>query len=159
MEKSIKRGFSFALVSGIITVLGIMVGLNSTTHSEIVIIGGIIVLAISDSLSDSFGIHISEESQKRSSSKSVWKATIAAFITKLVIVLTFVIPVLFLSLNNAIIVGIIWGVLLITIFSYRIAKTKKEKPWRVIGEHLLITAFIVIITHYVGKLISGFSVG
>src|SRR6056297_1039250 len=104
MEISVKRGFSFALVSGVITVLGIMIGLNSSTHSELVIIGGIVVLAISDSLSDSFGIHVSEESRKVKSQKSVWKATIAAFLTKLLVVLTFIVPLLFFSLENAILV-------------------------------------------------------
>ena len=155
MDLSVKRGFSFALVSGIITVLGIMVGLNSSTHSEIVIVGGIVVLAISDSLSDSFGIHISEESRKGRSQKSVWKATLAAFITKLVVVLTFIVPMFFFSLQNAILTGIFWGILLITVFSYHIAIKRKEKPWKVIGEHLGIAVFIIIITHYVGKVIGG----
>jgi len=158
MDLSVKRGFSFALVSGIITVLGIMVGLNSTTHSELIVIGGIVVLAISDSLSDSFGIHVSEESRKGRSQKSVWKATFAAFLTKFIVVLTFIIPILLFSLNTAIIVGIIWGVLLITIFSYRIAIKRKEKSWKVVGEHLLITVFIMIVTHYVGKLIGGMGI-
>jgi len=158
MEISVKRGFSFALVSGVITVLGIMIGLNSSTHSELVIIGGIVVLAISDSLSDSFGIHVSEESRKVKSQKSVWKATIAAFLTKLLVVLTFIVPLLFFSLENAILVGIMWGVLLITVFSYRIAINRKEKPWKVIGEHLLITVFIIVVTHYVGKFIGGIGI-
>lgn len=156
MESSVKRGFSFALVSGIITVLGIMAGLHSTTSSGLAVVGGIIVLAISDSLSDSFGIHISEESQKNKSQKKIWKATGAAFITKFMVVLTFIIPLLFFSLNTAILIGISWGLLLITIFSYYTAKVQKEKPWKVIGEHLLIAVFIIIVTHYAGKVISGF---
>lgn len=158
MEPSVKRGFSFALVSGIITVLGIMVGLHSTTSSGLAVIGGIVVLAISDSLSDSFGIHISEESQKDKSQKKIWEATGSAFITKFIVVLTFIIPLLFFSLNTAILIGILWGFILITIFSYYTAKIQKEKPWKVIGEHLLIAAVIIIITHYAGKAISGFGI-
>lgn len=155
MNYSIKRGFSFALISGVITVLGIMVGLNSSTHSEIVVIGGIVVLAISDSLSDAFGIHVSEESGKKKPPKNVWGATLAAFITKFVIVLTFLVPMLVFSLNIAIMVGVVWGILLITIFSYYLAKNQNKKSWKVVGEHLGIAVFIIIATHYVGKFIGG----
>ncbi len=39
MKHSIKTGVSFGLTSGIITTLGLMVGLNSSTHSRIAVIG------------------------------------------------------------------------------------------------------------------------
>ena len=63
MKHSIKVGFSFGLTSGIITTLGLMIGLNSSTNSSIVVIGGILTIAIADSLSDAIGIHIAEESE------------------------------------------------------------------------------------------------
>lgn len=40
MKHSLKVGFSFGVTSGIITTLGLMVGLHSGTHSKVVIIGG-----------------------------------------------------------------------------------------------------------------------
>ncbi|GAI31399.1 unnamed protein product, partial [marine sediment metagenome] len=39
MKHSIKTGFSFGLTSGIITTLGLMVGLHSSTGSKLVVIG------------------------------------------------------------------------------------------------------------------------
>jgi len=41
MRHSLKTGLSFGLTSGIITTIGLMVGLNSGTHSKLVVIGGI----------------------------------------------------------------------------------------------------------------------
>jgi len=60
MKESIKTGISFGLASGVITTLGLMTGLNAGTKSELAVIGGILVIAIADALSDSVGIHISE---------------------------------------------------------------------------------------------------
>ena len=46
MKRSVKAGFSFGLTSGVITTLGLMVGLHSSTHSKLVVIGGILTIAI-----------------------------------------------------------------------------------------------------------------
>lgn len=62
MEHSIEVGLSFGLTSAIITTLGLMVGLNAGTHSVSVVIGGVLTIAIADSLSGALGIHVSEES-------------------------------------------------------------------------------------------------
>jgi len=154
MKLSIKKGFGFGLTSGIITTLGLIVGLNSGTHSRMVVIGGIFIIAIADALSDGFGMHISEESTHKKETKAVWESTISTFLFKLIFALSFVIPVLFLELNTAIIVSIIWGFFLLTTFSFYIAKKHKEKPRRVIGQHLIIAIIVVIATHFIGEWVS-----
>ena len=52
MKHSLKTGLSFGLTSEIITTLGLMVGLNSSTHSDLVVIGGILTIAIADGFLD-----------------------------------------------------------------------------------------------------------
>ena len=47
MKASWKTGLSFGLTSGVITTLGLMVGLHSGTHSRAVVIGGILTIAMS----------------------------------------------------------------------------------------------------------------
>jgi len=156
MRLSIRKGFSFGLTSGIITTLGLIVGLHSGTHSNIVIIGGIVVIAISDAMSDALGIHVSEESGNKHSTKEIWESTVSTFLSKFVFALIFIIPVLFLQLSTAIIVCVIWGLSLIAIFSYYIAKQQHTKPYRVILEHLIIAIMVIVITHYVGDWIATF---
>ena len=156
MRPSIRKGFSFGLTSGIITTLGLIVGLNSSTNSTIVIIGGIIVIAIADAMSDALGIHVSEEFEDKHSTKEIWESTVSTFLSKFVFALTFIIPVLFLQLSTAIIVCIIWGLSLITIFSYYMAKQQNVKPCRVILEHLIIAIIVIVITHYIGNWIATF---
>ena len=65
MKHSIKVGFSFSLTSGIVTTLGLMVGLNSSTNSKLAVVGGILTIAIPDALSDARGIHVTEEVQNK----------------------------------------------------------------------------------------------
>jgi VIT1/CCC1 family predicted Fe2+/Mn2+ transporter len=154
MKHSFKTGFSFGLTSGIITTLGLMVGLHSGTHSKVVVIGGILVIAIADALSDALGIHVSEESENRHTTREIWEATFSTFFCKFVFALTFMIPVLLLELSTAIVVSVIWGLSVLSFLSFRIAKEQKIKPWKIIAEHLIIALLVIIITHNVGDLIA-----
>lgn len=65
MRHSLKVGFSFGITSGILTTLGLMVGLSSGTNLKLAVVGGILTIAIADSFSDTMGIHISEESENK----------------------------------------------------------------------------------------------
>jgi VIT1/CCC1 family predicted Fe2+/Mn2+ transporter len=152
MKHPIKVGVSFGLTSGVITTLGLVVGLHASTHSIATIIGGILIIAVADSLSDATGIHISEESEQKHSTKDIWHSTLSTFFTKISLALTFIIPLLLFKLITAVIISIIWGLLVIALFSYYITyKQKKTKPWKAITEHLAITIAVIIITHFVGK--------
>lgn len=155
MKESINTGISFGLTSGIITTLGLMVGLHSGTHSRLVVIGGILTIAIADAFSDALGIHVSEESENVHTGKQIWVATIATFLSKLLCALTFMIPVVLLTLSTAIIVSIVWGFLVLAVFSYRMARSQGQRPARVVAEHLAIAFLVILITHIVGDLIAG----
>jgi len=154
MKHSLKVGFSFGVTSGIITTLGLMVGLHSGTHSRLAVIGGILIIAIADAFSDALGIHISEEFESRHTAKQIWISTISAFLSKLIFALTFIIPVLLLELPTAVIVSIIWGFLMLSVLSYKMAKDQNANPWKVISEHLFIATIVIAITHYLGGWIS-----
>ncbi len=154
MQESWKKGFSFGLTSGIITTLGMMVGLHSSTGSTIVVIGGILAIAVADSLSDALGIHISEESENVHSNKEIWQATIATFLTKLFFACTFIVPILLLPIETALIASVAYGLSLITIFSVFMAKKQGQKVSHVVMEHLVIAVAVILITHFVGDFIS-----
>ena len=156
MKLSIRKGFSFGLTSGIITTLGVIIGLHSSTHSTLVVIGGIVIIAIADALSDALGIHISEESEIKHPTKDIWESTISTFLSKFVFALTFIIPFLFLPLSSAIIASVIWGFSLIIMFSLYLAKQQNLKPHKVILEHLIIAIVVVVITHYIGEWVATF---
>lgn len=146
----IKTGLSFGLTSAIITTLGLMVGLHSGTKSKLVVISGILIIAIADAFSDALGIHISEESENKHTTGEIWEATITTFFAKFIFASTFIIPLLLFPLSTAIIVSVLYGLVLLSLFSLYMAKEQGERPWKVIAEHLLIAVVVIVITHYVG---------
>lgn len=150
MRHSVKTGLSFGLTSGAITTLGLMVGLHSGTHSKLVVLGGIIIIAVADAFSDALGIHISEESENKHIKKEIWESTLFTFLSKFFFALTFAIPVLLFELSTAIVISVIWGLSVISILSFNLAEGQKERAWKVIIEHLLIAIIVIIITHYLG---------
>lgn len=153
MKHSWKIGLCFGLTSGIITTLGLMTGLYSGTYSKIVVIGGILIIAIADSLSDAFGIHVSEESENKHTSKEIWESTLSTFFCKFIIASSFIIPAILFELKIAIYISVIWGLLLLSILSFKIGKDQKTKTWIVVIEHLIIAIIVIIIAYYVGHFI------
>jgi VIT1/CCC1 family predicted Fe2+/Mn2+ transporter len=132
-----------------------MVGLHSGTHSKLVVLGGILTIAIADAFSDALGIHVSEESENLHTKREIWVSTVSTFLSKFIFALTFVIPVVFFDLSTAILISVIWGLAALAYLSYRIAISQGTKPWKVIGEHLVIAFAVIILTHFVGDWISG----
>ena len=154
MKLSYLKGISFGLTSGIITTLGMIVGLHAGTHSKLAVLGGILTIAVADAFSDALGIHISEESENVHTVKEIWESTVATFLAKLIFALTFVVPVILLELQTAILVSIIWGLFVLGIISFWMAKEQKTPAWHVVGEHWVIALLVIFITHYVGEWIS-----
>ncbi|MFH1445030.1 MAG: hypothetical protein ABIF08_00945 [Nanoarchaeota archaeon] len=153
MRQSLKTGFSFGLTSGIITTLGLMIGINAGTHSRLAVIGAILMIAIADAISDAFSIHVSEESKKNYVKRDVLESALSTFSSKFLFTLTFVIPVMLLELSTAIIVSAVWGLLALTVLSFFSAKSQKKNPFSVISEHLIIAVLVISITQYAGMLI------
>ena len=154
MRHSLKVGFGFGLTSGIITTLGLMIGLNSSTNSKLAVLGGILTIAIADALSDALGIHVSEESENVHTTREIWESTLSTFFFKFIIASSFIIPVLILKLSTAIMVSIMYGLILLCVLSYRIAKGQDTKSWKVIAEHLSIAFVVIIAAQYIGEWIS-----
>jgi VIT1/CCC1 family predicted Fe2+/Mn2+ transporter len=154
MRHSLKTGFSFGLISGIITTLGLMVGLQSGTHSKLAVVGGILTIAIADAFSDALGIHVSEESENKHTTREIWESTISTFVAKFIFAMTFLVPLLIFKLEMAVIVSVIWGFSCLGLFSYLMAREQKAKAWVVVMEHVVIGIVVIVCTHYVGELIS-----
>ena len=150
MENSLRTGITFGLTSAVITTLGLMIGLHSGTHSKIVVLAGILTIAIADAFSDALGIHISKEAENTQTTKQIWVATISTFLAKFLFAMIFVVPVLLFSLSTAIVMSLIWGLSILTILSYVIAKSQKKPPWKIVWEHLMIAIVVIGITHWVG---------
>jgi len=151
---SLKTGLSFGLTSGVITTLGLMVGLTAGTESKIVVLGGILTIAVADAFSDALGIHLSEESEGFHTEKEIWFSTLATFLAKFIFTLTFLIPVLIFPLTEAVLASILWGLLLLSLVSIYLATEQKKKIMNVVCEHIFIALLVVVLTYLLGSWIN-----
>ncbi len=147
-------GLYFGATSGVITTLGLIAGLHSGTESLPAVLGGILVIAFADAMSDALGIHIAEEADPETDSEHVWAATLSTFLTKFVFALSFAVPLLFLPLTTAVYVSVAWGMLVITVLSYLLAKAQGEKPLAIVLEHVAIASVVVVLSHFIGVWVS-----
>jgi VIT1/CCC1 family predicted Fe2+/Mn2+ transporter len=154
MKQTFKTGLCFGTTTGIITTLGLMVGMESGTKSILAVVGAVLTIAIADAFSDSLGMHISQESEIRKTRKQIWESTLSTFITKIFIGITFIVPVLLLDLQTAIFISTIWGILLLSVLNLYIAREKRVSPWPTIIEHVGIALTVVVISYFVGEFIS-----
>jgi vacuolar iron transporter family protein len=156
LDDSIKAGISFGITSGVITTLGLIIGLYTGTHQQLVVIGGVMTIAVADSLSDAFGMHLSQESRKGTSEKDVWKATVSTLITKFFFSSSFLIPLFLLEGGLAVAVSVLWGTVLIIVLSYVIAKQEHERTTNVIIHHLGMMIAVMIAAYAVGTIVNNF---
>jgi VIT1/CCC1 family predicted Fe2+/Mn2+ transporter len=152
-------GVSFGLTSAVITSLGVIVGLQSATASKLAVVAGIVVLAIADGLADAAGLHMAEEAETekgkaKHSSKEVWLITLFTFLSVSGFILTFAVPFLVLPFQTAVSACIAWGTFLLITLNFYLAKLRKVNPIKIICEHLLLAAFVIAVSYWIGGLIA-----
>ena len=154
MKRSLRIGFSFGLTSAIITTLGLMVGLHSSTDSKFVVIGGILTIAIADAFAEAMGVHAATKCENHITIREVWESTFFTFVCKFLFTAMFIVPILIFNLHEAIILSILLGFYLLIILSIYIARERNEEPWKMVLEHMSISAVVILLAHFAGQLIS-----
>jgi VIT1/CCC1 family predicted Fe2+/Mn2+ transporter len=153
MKKSFESGLSFGTTSGIVTTLGLIVGLGSGTHSTLAVVGGILSLAIADGLSESMSMHVSKKIESKDPIY-LWESTFSTLISKFIVTMSFAIPVLVTNLQAAILIDIAWGLSLLIVLSYFVSEYEGRRKWRDIFEHLMIAVLVIALTYYAGEWIN-----
>jgi VIT1/CCC1 family predicted Fe2+/Mn2+ transporter len=149
-NKGARTGLFFGATSGVITTIGLIVGLYSGTRSLVAVLGGILVIAVADAMSDALGIHLAQEADPESTHDQVWVATVTTFLTKLVVAASFALPLLWLPLSLAVLVSVCWGLIVIAMLSAYLARVQNTAVLPIVGEHVLIAILVVGISHLIG---------
>jgi VIT1/CCC1 family predicted Fe2+/Mn2+ transporter len=149
-NKGARTGVFFGATSGVITTLGLIVGLYSGTRSLVAVVGGIFVIAVADAMSDALGIHLAQEADPDSTHEHVWVATLTTFFTKLIVAASFALPLLWLPLSIAVVVCIVWGLIVIAVLSAYLARVQRQAMLPIIAEHVLIAVAVITISHFIG---------
>ena len=58
------------------------------------------------------------------------------------------------DLTTSMLVGVVWGLIILTILCVFIAKEQIKKRLNVVIEHLAIALIVIVITHYIGDWIA-----
>jgi len=144
--------FSIGATAAITTSMGLIAGLTQGGDAKTGIITGLLIVAIADNVSDSLGIHIYKEAEG-ASRKEINAFTYGNFFIRLLIAFTFVLIILLFSSYAALVISSLWGLILLTILSYLIAKMKKTNSLREIAWHLFVALIVIIGSKFLGNLI------
>ena len=145
--------YIFGGAAAIITNVSLIVGLGSAGAGKGLIIGALLTIAIADNITDSLGIHLHEEAEGGEERLSLFAATLS-FVSRLLVSLSFIAIVLVFSIRQAIPAAIVWGLLLLTLISYLITRSRKEPSVLEILKHLLVAVAAIALSRYAGSLIA-----
>lgn len=145
--------FSLGATAAIITSMGLIAGLNFGIHAKAAIIGGLLVIALADNISDTFAIHIYKESET-SDRAEIFTTTAGNFLVRLLITLSFVVLTLALPMSVLIYVESAWGLFLLALLSIHISNAKGTLAAKEIVLHLVLAILVVISSRCLGLLIS-----
>lgn len=152
MNNALKKGLGFGLSSAVIATLAIIVGMHAGTGLKHAVVSAVLVIAFADSLADSLAVYFSEKEQN--SEKEVLITTATAFVTKLVFALTFLIPIFLFDLHLAIWIDIIYGAIILIIYSFNLAKSTNKGVLKTITLHMLLAIVVIAASHGIGFLIN-----
>lgn len=158
MNDALRQGFVFGANSGVITTTGVISGLVQTNISILFLAISVISLAISDSISEGYGMYLSKKAQNiTDNSNDPLYALISLMLVKFVVVISFLIPLLFtkditIYKNMYWVIG--WSIFLLIMLDYQLCVMRNESFWSYFIPHVGVLLIVVFLTKYFGNLIN-----
>ena len=157
------QGVAFGTMDGLITILGVVIGIATATESSaIVTISGIIV-GVANSIGNCFGFYASElaeraehiqENQHVSSMAETRRSTVLAFVTSLASMLVLVVPfALLTSLSYAMFVSLSVALAMLFGLGVSVGKLSREGPWRFGIRYVLLGLIGATLSFVVGSIL------
>ena len=115
--------FSFGGTAAIVTSMGLIIGLGAARVEMVTIVSGLLIVGFADNITDSLSIHMYQEAEKLNG-RAALMTTLTNFMTRILIVISFVAIVLTLPKPYAGIVTFAWGCSLLATISYILARAR-----------------------------------
>jgi VIT1/CCC1 family predicted Fe2+/Mn2+ transporter len=148
---------SYGGTAAVVTSMALVGGLSAADATKPIIVSALLIAALADNLTDALSIHVFQESE-RLDEKDAFTGTIANFVTRLLLCLSFVALVGFFPLVHAVKVAITWGMLLLATLTYLVARERKVKPLPEVIKHLLVASAVIMVSgaigHWIGAVFS-----
>lgn len=143
------RKISYGGTAAIVTSMALISGLGAANATKPVIVSALLIAAIADNLTDALSIHVYQESEQLDQ-KDALTGTITNFLTRLLLGISFVLLVGLFPLSYATKAAITWGILLLAILTYFVARERKVKPPREVLIHLAVACVVITVSIMIG---------
>ena len=147
---------SFGGTAAVVTSMALISGLSAADVTKPIIVSALLIAAFADNLTDALSIHIFQESEQLDQ-KNAFNGTITNFVTRLLLSISFVLLVVLFPPEHVAKVSILWGMLLLVILTYLVARERKVKPLREVVKYLLVASAVVtistLIPNWIGALL------
>lgn len=141
--------FSFGGTAAVVTSMALIMGLQAAAATRPAIVSGLLIVAVADNLSDSLSIHMYQESESLEP-KAAFRSTVTNFATRLLATLAFILLVVSVPRPLMVPASIAWGLGLLVILSFFIARQRGQGPISEAFKHVLAAAVIIGISRTIG---------
>ena len=156
------QGVAFGTMDGLITILGVVIGIASATDSSGAVVIAGLVAGLANAFGNSFGFYASElaeraehiqENQHLSSMTETRRSTILAFAHSLASTLVIVAPFTVLSLTSAMIVSLILALVLLFALGALVGKFSHASPWRFGVRYVILGVAGAALSFVIGQIV------
>ncbi|HUI45409.1 MAG TPA: hypothetical protein VL122_05400 [Nitrospirota bacterium] len=149
--KKISR-ISYGGTAAIVTSMALITGLNAVGTGKAALITALLIAALADNITDSLSIHIYQESE-RLDEREAFIGTLSNFTTRLLGSLSFVLIVVVFPPKAVVLGSIVWGMLLLGVLSYLLARERNAGTLSEVTKHLIVAAAVLIISKVIAYFI------
>lgn len=143
------RKISYGGTAAVVTSMALINGLIAADATKPLIVSALLIAALADNLSDTLSIHIYQESEHLNK-KEALTGTITNFFTRFLFGISFIILVELFPLPHVPKAAIIWGMLLLAILTYLVARERNVKPLPEVLKHLLVASVVITVSMMIG---------
>ena len=144
---------SFGGTAGVVTSMALITGLNAANAKTETIISALLIAAVADNLTDSLSVHMYQESE-RLEQRAAFLGTLGNFATRLLVCLSFVLVTTLLRKPLIAVVGVAWGMSLLTALTYVLARDRRVSTISEVAKHLAVASLIIVISGSIGHWIT-----
>jgi predicted adenylyl cyclase CyaB len=144
---------AFGITSGILTTIGVLVGVNSATADRLSVVAAVVAIAVADSCSDAFGMYMAKMSERSAAPKQALRHALGTLVGKAFLPLTFLVPLLVLPLGVAVWLDLAWGALALALLSAEQAVVEQRAIARRIARNLGLALVIIAASALAGRLV------
>jgi hypothetical protein len=148
---------SYGGTAAVVTSMALIGGLGAADATKPVIVSALLIAALADNLTDALSIHMFQESE-RLPEHDAFRGTVSNFVTRLLLCISFVALVGSFPLAQVARIATAWGMLLLAILTYLVARERRAKPWLEVVKHLFIASAVIIVSgaigHWIGAVLS-----